>query len=84
MENELDDFINYDDKFVDQPQFHSELLNLSCTTSDSEDNALSVSEKYLRNVSDVDYIFQNSTMICLGLAKEIMTFVNDTRKGSPN
>ena len=47
------------------------------------DKALSVSEEYLRNASDVDDIFQDSTKICLGLAKEIMTFVNDTQKGKP-
>ena len=26
MENELEDFINYDDKFINQPQIYNELL----------------------------------------------------------
>ena len=45
MENKLDKFINYEDKFVDWPQFYSELLNLSYATGNSVDKALSVSEE---------------------------------------
>ena len=74
MENEIDDFINYDDKFVFQPRFYSKLLILSCTTSNSVEEALST--EYLRNVSDVNDIFQDSMMTCLELPLQITDFMN--------
>ena len=84
MENEIDDFINYDDKFVDQPRFYSELLTLSCTMGDSMDEALSMSTEYLLNVSDVDDIFQDSMMTCLELSLQITEFVNKKHKITSN
>ena len=75
MEGELDYFINYDEKFVDQPQFYIERLGR--TTGDSVDRALSTSEGYLRSLSDVDDLFQDSKAAC------IMTFVNDKDRVEP-
>merc|ERR1712129_320598 len=62
MENEMDDFINHDDKFVDQARFYSKLLILSQKMSNSVDEALST--ECLRNVIDVNDIFQDSMMTC--------------------
>ena len=54
MEDEIDEFINFDTKFVLCPHFYTELISLARTTSDSVDEALSISLEYLNNISDVD------------------------------
>ena len=84
MEDDIDEFINFDDKFVERPRFYNELLTLACTTGDSVDEASSISTDYLGNVSDVDDIFQDSMMTCLELSLQITNLANRTRKLSPS
>ena len=68
MEDELDDFINFDTAFIDNPRRYTELTTLACTMGDSVDEALSMSTEYLSNVGDVDDIFQESMMVCIELS----------------
>ena len=71
MEDEIDDFINFDDKFIDSPHFYKELISLARKTSQSVDEALSISTEYLSSVSDVGDVFQDSLLSCLELSSRI-------------
>ena len=68
MEDEVDEFINFDINFSQHPCLYTELISLTRTTGSSVDEALSMSLEYLSNVSDVDNIFQDSLMTCLDLS----------------
>ena len=57
MEEELDDFINFDTVFIYSPRFYTKLIALARTTGDSVDEALSMWTEYLSNIGDVDDIF---------------------------
>ena len=72
MEDELDDFINFDAVFINSPRFYTELIALARTTGDSVDEALSISTEYLSNIGDVDDIFQESMMSCIELSSRII------------
>ena len=50
MEDELDDFINYDTVFIDSPGFYTKLIALARTTGETVDEALSMSTEYLNNI----------------------------------
>ena len=76
MEDELDDFINFNTNFIYSPRFYTELTSLACTTGDSVDEALSMSTEYLSNVGDVDDIFQESMMVCIELSSRIVTLTD--------
>jgi hypothetical protein len=76
MEDELDDFINFDTVFINNPRFYTELIALARTTGDSVDEALSMLTEYLSNIGDVDDIFQESMMSCIEFSSRI---VNLTR-----
>ena len=47
MEDELDDFINFDTVFINSPGFYKKLIALARTTGESVDEALSMSIEYL-------------------------------------
>ena len=79
MEDELDDFINFDEQFVDSPRFYIELISLARKTSKSVDEALSISLEYLSNVSDVGDVFQDSLVSCLELSSQIAN-LDDTAR----
>ena len=74
MEDEIDEFVNFDTEFIQCPRFYTKLISLARTTGDSVDKALSMSLEYLSNVSDVDDIFQDSLMTCLELSSQIANF----------
>ena len=76
LEDELDDFINFDTAFINNPRFYTELKTLACTMGDSVDEALSMSTEYLSNVGNVDDIFQDSMMTCLELFSRIITLID--------
>ena len=78
MENEINDFINFDTNFIKCPRFYTELMSLARTTGDFMVKALSMSTESLSNVSDVDDIFQCSLMICFEISSQI---ANLTSKG---
>ena len=59
------------------------LSKLGLTTEDSIDEALYESEEYLHNLNDVDDIFQESIIACLGIAEDIMAFVNNKNRVRP-
>ena len=82
MEDEIDEFINFDTKFVLCPHFYTELISLARTTSDSVDEALSISLEYLNNISDVDDVFQDSLMTCLELSSQIANLTGNARDTS--
>ena len=71
MEDEIDEFINFDTEFVETPRFYTELISLARTTDDSVDEALSMLMEYLSDVSDVNDVFQDSMMTCLELLSQI-------------
>ena len=73
MEEKLDDFINFDTAFIDNPRFYTELTILARTTGDSVDEVLSMSTEYQSNVGDVDDIYQESMMSCIDLSSRIAT-----------
>ena len=52
MEDKLDDFINFDTAFIDNPRFYTELTILARTTGEAVDEALSMSTEYLSNVGE--------------------------------
>ena len=62
MEDELDEFINYDTVFIDEPHFYTELTTLARKTGGAVNEALSMSAEYLNNIGDVDDIYQESLM----------------------
>ena len=68
MEDEIDEFINFDTEFVKCPHFYTKLISLAPTTGDSVDEALSMLMEY---VSDVNDIFQDSMRTCLELSSQI-------------
>ena len=72
MEDELDDFINFDTAFIDNLRFYTKLTILAHTTGDSVDEALSMLTEYLSNIGDVDDIFQESMMSCIELSSRIV------------
>ena len=84
MEDEIDEFINFDTEFVETPCFYTELISLARTTDDSVDEALSMSMEYLSNVSNVDNVFQDSLMTCLELSSQITNLAGTTRDLSRN
>ena len=71
MEDELDEFINYDVVFIDEPRFYTELTILARTTGEAVNEALSISTEYLSNVGDVDDIYQESMMSCIDWSSRI-------------
>ena len=81
MEDEIDEFINFDTEFVECPRFYNELISLART---SVDEALSMSMEYLSNVSDVNDIFQDSLMTCLELSSQIANLTDRMRDLSRN
>ena len=84
MEDEIDEFINFDVEFIECPRFYNELITLARTTGNSVDEALSMSTEYLSNVSDVDDIFQDSMMTCLELSPQITNLAGKTIDLSKN
>ena len=76
MEDELDDFINFDTVFINSPGFYTKLIALARTTGESVDKALSMSTEYLSNIGDVDDIFQESMMSCIELSFKIVNLTS--------
>jgi hypothetical protein len=74
MEDELDEFIQYDTIFIDEPRFYAELTTLARKTGGAVNEALSMSTEYLSNVGDVDDIYQESMMSCIEWSSRITTF----------
>ena len=77
MEDEIDEFINFDIEFVKCPRFYTKLISLAPTTGDSVDEALSMLMEYLSDVSDVNDVFQDSMMTCLELSSQITNLAKD-------
>ena len=73
MEDELDEFINYDTVFIDEPRFYTELTTLARKTGEAVNEALSMSTEYLSNVGYVDDIYQESMMSCIEWSSRIAT-----------
>ena len=84
MEDEIDEFINFDVEFIECPRFYNELITLARITGNSVDEALSMSTEYLSNVSNVNDIFQDSLMTCLELSLQITNLAGKTRDLSKN
>ena len=82
MEDEIDEFINFDTEFIQCPRFYTESISLARTTGDSVGEALSMLLEYLSNVSDVDDVFQDSLMTCLELSSQITNFTDNSRDPS--
>ena len=72
MEDELNDFINFDTVFIESPRFYTKLISLARTMGDSVDEAFSMSTEYLSNIGDIDDIFQESMMSCIELSSRIV------------
>merc|ERR1739836_180149 len=75
MEDELDEFINYDTVFIDEPHFYTELTTLARKTGGAVNEALSMSAEYLNNIGDVDDIYQESLMSCIEWSSRIATLI---------
>ena len=73
MEGELDEFINYDTVFIDEPHFYTEHTTLARKTGGAVNEALSMSTEYLSNVGNVDDIYQESMMSCIEWSSQIAT-----------
>ena len=65
VEEELNYFLNYDEKFVNQPGFYIEISKLGRTLEEIINKALVMSERLLRSVTDVDDFFLDSKVVCL-------------------
>ena len=69
-------FLNYDKKFTNQPEFYAEISDLGRTIEKLVNEVLSKSDRFLWSVTDIDDVFQDSKVVCLRLAADIMTFIN--------
>ena len=78
MVEELGYFLRYDDMFLSayEEPFYEEISALGRATEETVEDALSLSEEFLRRVTDVDGVFQSSKIACLQLALDIMAFVD--------
>ena len=76
MEDELDEFINYDTVFIDEPRFYTELTIMARKTGEAVNEALSISTEYLSNIGDVDDIYQESVMSCIEWSSKIATLTD--------
>jgi hypothetical protein len=76
VDKELNYFLNYDEKFVTQQGFYVEISKLGRTSRETVDKALVVSTRFLRSLTDIDDVFQDSKVVCLRLAVDIMSFVD--------
>ena len=74
MEEELDHFLQYDKKFT-EGNFYEELSALGKTMTKTVDAALSILWEFLRDLRDVDGIFQATRIDCIGLASDTIVFV---------
>ena len=79
MEDEIDDFINFDTDFIDRPPFYNKLTSSSRTMGDSVDEALSMSGEYLSDIDDIEGIFQTSAATCSKLSLQITHLANKMR-----
>ena len=64
MEGELNYFLNYDEIFVHQTKFYAEIARLGRRQEETVDKALSKSGTFLRSVTDIDDVFQESRATC--------------------
>ena len=55
---------------------YGDVSALGRATEETVDDALSLSETFLRRVTDIDGVFQSSKATCLELAADIMALVN--------
>jgi hypothetical protein len=76
VDEELNYFLNYNEKFVNQQGFYVEISKLGRTSRETVDKALVVSTRFLRSLTDIDDVFQDSKVVCLRLAVDIMSFVD--------
>ena len=76
MEKEINYFLDYDTVLVKEAAFYTEISVLGKATEETVADALSLSGDFLRRLTDVDNIFQNSHTICIRLAADIMALVN--------
>ena len=76
VDEELNYFLNYDEEFVHQQGFYVEMSTLGRTSRETVDKALVVSTGFLRSLTDIDDVFQDSRVVCLRLAADIMSFVD--------
>ena len=76
MEQEINYFLNYDTLFINEISFYTKISSLGDATEETVEDALLISEEFLRRLTDVDSTFQSSRTICLRLAADVMTFVN--------
>ena len=72
MEKEINYFLDYDTVLAKEAAFYTEILATEETIAD----ALSLSGDFLRRLTDVDNIIQDSHIICIRLAADIMALVN--------
>jgi hypothetical protein len=75
MGRKLEYFLNYDEVFIKEATFYEEISALGRDTEEMVSVALSLSGEFLKRLTDVDGIFQDSRTTCLQLASDIMTFV---------
>jgi hypothetical protein len=75
MGRKLEYFLNYDEVFIKEATFYEEISALGRDTEEMVSIALSLSGEFLKRLTDVDGIFQDSRTTCLQLASDIMTFV---------
>ena len=75
MGRKLEYFLNYDEIFIKEATFYEEISALGRDTEETVSAALSLSGEFLKRLTDVDGIFQDSRTTCLQLASDIMTFV---------
>ena len=76
VDEELNYFLNYDEKFVNQQDFYVKISKLGRTSKETVDMALVMSAGFLRSLTDIDDVFQDSKVVCLRLAADIMSFVD--------
>ena len=83
MEEELNYFLDYDKMFANKAPFYEEISALGRAMEEAVGNALSLSEKFLRRITDVDGVFRSSKIACLQLASDIVAFFNKDTEINP-
>ncbi len=84
VDDELNYFLNYDEDFIHQQEFYVEMSTLGRTSRETVGTALFVSTEFLRSLTDIDDVFQDSKVACLWLAAELTSFTNRGNGAQPD
>ena len=84
MKEILNIFLQCEMVYVNNGDFYDELANIGKTTEEAVGKALSESGEFLGCLTDVGGVFSTSKTACLGMARDILGFLNRDRSVGVN